>query len=90
MTDNQRMQWLAERGWHHDASMGLISPALSGKYHWVDGPDNKTLYVRDTDGAFVILGGPKELGTWEQLQDLVEGRLDPVKKYLPGQKSLFD
>ena len=89
MTTNDRMQWLAAHDWIVDARFFPVRCEVEGKWHWLDGPGHKTIYVRDSDGAGIILGGPRDVMTWQQLQDWVEGKRPEAKKPLQGQRNLF-
>jgi hypothetical protein len=89
MTTNDRMQWLATHDWIVDQRFFPVRCEVDGKWHWLDGPGNKTIYVRDSDGAGIILGGPRDVMTWTQLTEWIEGKSPEVKKPLAGQRSLF-
>lgn len=81
---------IADHGWHADSKLYPVRCEVEGKWHWIDGPAQKTIYLRDSDGAGIILGGPREVLTWEQVQDWIEGKQQAeAKKPLTGQRSLF-
>jgi len=90
LTTKDRLQWLADHDWHADSQLYPVRCEVEGKWHWIDGPAQKTIYLRDSDGAGILLGGPREVLTWQQVQDWIEGKqLAAAKKPLTGQRSLF-
>lgn len=90
MTHKDRARWLSDHGWRPEIADEPCDVTTFGQSFWFDEDGgNRSLWLRVNDGSAMIHGPRREVMTWVQLTEWIEGKSPEAKKPLAGQRSLF-